>query len=461
MSEMNSPAPKVKPLSTMSGGSSVSENGDLAAQVDFYGDQKSAPALEANDPNVDWEGPAVDDEVDATDDGGDDEEGSEGEEAGEVAEEEEEAGEGDDDDSSEEEEEGEAEDDEEQLPPEKRTKLRIGDEDFDVPLDSTIPVKVNGEIQQASVKDLMEAFSSKTNLGRELREASEAKAELVEHRRKVARDLDKRELDLLDKEGTINQGRKLLSEGNFEEALNLFFEHNPEHWEKFDDLMMGYYPEFAKLDQTTRRLLQSERRQALQGKKQQRDSQTAEMQKGIERFNQFKQQSCEANGLTESEVEDGWDQLVQMANKGELNAAEIERIKNSSAEEKWKICLGQALSTKTRTKITNVIKKQFPKLASKTSEIIQGMEGKLALQFLIKSTKEDIAGIIKRDYNGNIAGKPAKDKVARTNSLRDKAQPRHKLRMAATREDDDDPYDQSNDREEPTGEIWGMQRHRY
>lgn len=436
----------------------ANETGDLTAQVDFYGtkDSSAAQRSEDNDPNVDYDAPARLGDDDGDSDG---EEGADAEDGGEVAEakEEEGAGEGDEEGDGEGEDEGDREGAEKAQKAEKRTSITIGDQDYDVPLTATIPVTVDGEVEQASIQDMMTAYSSKASIRKELEQSKAAKQEVSQHRRAALRDIEKKELTLIEKNHTINVGRELLAKGNFEDALNEFFEFDADKWDKFDHIMESYYTQFAKLDPNAKRAIQLDRKNVMTEMKQRRATQATAMQAEINAFNQYKTAQCEAAGLEEEEVEDAWDSLVERAQKGEFTKQQVDNLQKATAHDKWNIAMAEAMAIKTRNKITDVIKKQFPKLENKTKDIIKELEEKLSGKFLMKSTKEDIAMILVRDYNGGKPGNSAGKKVAPTNSLRDKAQPRHTLREAATQEDDlDDIYDQSG-RGEPGSQVWGGQ----
>ncbi|TXH58383.1 MAG: hypothetical protein E6Q97_02345 [Desulfurellales bacterium] len=377
-----------------------------------------------------------------------------------ASEEEEGDGEGDKEDDGEGEGEGDGEGAEEAKKNEKKTVVRIGDTDYDVPLTATIPVTVDGEVEQATIQDMMNAYSSKASIRKEVEQAKVAKQEVSAHRRATIRDLEKKELALIEKNHTINAGRELLAKGNFEDALNEFFEFDADKWDRFDQIMEGFYTEFAKLDPNAKRAIQLDRKNVMNEMKARRATQATAMQAEINAFNQYKTQQCELAGLEEEEVEDAWDTLVEKANKGEFSRQQVENLQKATAHEKWNIAMSEALATKTRGKITEVIKTQFPKLENKTKEIIKEMEEKLSGRYLTKATKEDIATILVRDYNGGKPGKALGQKGATTNSLRDKAQPRHTLREAASQEDDlDDIYDQSG-RDEPSSQVWGGQFHK-
>lgn len=433
----------------------VSETGDLSTQVDFYAQNDSSPTtVEDNDPNAyldDDSAPAV------TDD--DSDEGDSDEDAGEVAETEEEEGDGDGDEEAdgEGEDEADGEGEEKTKKVEKKTVVSVGDQDYDLPLAATIPVTVDGEVENATIQDMMTAYSSKASIRKELEQSKAAKQEVTQHRRAALRDIEKKELVLLEKEHTVNTGRALLKEGNFEAALNEFFEYDPDKWDKFDDLMVNYYTKFAKLSDAERRSIQLDRKSKLTDVRHRKATEASAMQAEIDRFNKFKLQQCEAAGLTEEEVENAWDDIVDRAQKKEFTAQQIDWLNKADAYAKWNTAMAEAIAIKTRGKITDVIKSQFPRLENKTKDIIKELEEKLSGKFLTKATKEEIAMILVRDYNGGKPGKNTGKKVAPTSSLGDKAQPRHRLREAATQEDDlDDIYDQSG-RDEPRNQVWGGQ----
>lgn len=431
---------------------SAPETGDLTAQFDFYQTNNTPAVVDGNDPNVDpnevedaFEEPEAEGESD-------DSENTTDEESGEVEEAEE--GEGEEVGDSE----GEGEESEESEQKAKKTaKIAIGDKDYDVPLDAIIPTPVNGEIDNPTLQDLRNAYAAKANIRKEVEASKAAKLEVDAHRRKVVRDLEKKEVALIEKEFNTGRAQKALASGDFETALNELFEFDHDKWNRFDELMMGYYTEFAKLQPAERRALQLDRQTKMMEARSHRATEATAMQQHISAFNNYKATRCEAAGVTEDEVEDAWDLIGKRAEKGEFSQAEIERLRNATPQQKWDVALSEALATKTRNKITEVVKSKFPKLANKTSDIVSNLEEKLSTKYLIKATKEDIAGIISREYNVSKAEqqKSAK-KVATTNSLRDKAQPRHFLREAATQEDEDDLYDQSG-RNEPANSVWGGQ----
>lgn len=456
MPTLESTSPGQQPAA---GGSSKTsqgiEGGDASAHIDFYQLSDNSPAVvDGNDPNA---GPGEEGEGLPEIESEEGDEGAAAEEAGEVGEEEE--GEGEGEGAEEGGEAGEGEDDGEgeqkAAKPPKTTSVSFGGKDYDVPLDATIPVPVNGEVETPSLQDLRNAYSSKASIRKELEQVGEAKKELTEHRRAMRRGIEKKEVALVEKEVTINRGRELLAKGQIEAALNEFFEYSPDVWDRFDEMMSGYYPDFAKLQPAARRAIQLERRTKLMETKQTLATQAAGMQKEIDAFNTYKQQRCEATGLDESEVEDAWDVIAERAQKGGYyTPQQIQWLQNADARARWETALGEALAGKVRGKITDVVKKQFPKLENKLKEIISNLEENRSVKFLTKATKEDIAKIVAREYNEGKVGKPA-GKVAPTNSLRDKAQPRHKLgEVAAQDDDDEDIYDQGG-RDEPSNAVWG------
>lgn len=456
MTEQNSSSsntpPAAAPKKAPTSGGIVSESGDLSGQVDFYGQGGAEAGADSNDPTAD---PSDSGELggEQTDDGGDDGEGSTEEETESVEEGEGEESEGEDggkDDAKEEPGDAEAEEGNK-----KKTSISFGGKDYDIPLEATVPVTVNGEVEEAPISELINAYSSKSSIRKEVEQAKAAKEEVAQHRKKVMRDIEKKEVKLLDDGFTVNKGRELLKKGLFEDALNEFFQHDPEVWDKFDTMMSGYYPKFAQLSEAERRSIQLDRKTKLMEKRHGLAQERANIEKEVEAFNGFKEQSCTNVGLQESDVEDAWDTIVDNANKGQYSKDQLEWLKNATPHQKWQTALSEAVAGKTRGKITEVIKSQFPKLENKVATIIAELEGKLAANYLIKATKEDIAKIVSREYNSGKPGEPGR-KVGTTNSLRDKAQPRHKLGEAPTQEEGDDIYDQSG-RDESSSGVWGGQ----
>lgn len=441
---------QAKPVAKDATAPRANETGDLTSQVDFYGASEGVVPLEDNNPNVDWEGP------------GNQGDGDEGEDpAGEVAasEEAEGEGEGDSEDVGEGETEADGEGDEEGKKDEKKTLVRIGDTDYDLPLTATMPVPVNGEIENPTIQEMRDAYSAKSSIRKELEQSKAAKQEITTHRRKMLRDVEKKEVELIEKSFTVNKGRELLKEGNFEAALNEFFEYDPDKWDTFDGLMVKYYTQFARLQPAEQRALQLDRKNKMTEVRHRLATEATAMQAEINAFNAFKEQSCTAAGIEEELVEDAWDEIVDRANKGGYTKQQVDWLNKATPHEKWNTAMSEALAIRTQGKITDVIKKQFPKLENKSKDIIKELEEKLSAKFLMKATKEEIAMILVRDYNGGNPGKTPGKKVAPTNSLGDKAQPRHKLREAATQEDLDDIYDQSG-RDEPSNQVWGSQFHK-
>lgn len=454
----NAPAAQ-KATSSSTAKPAVSETGDLASAVDFYQDVDNSPAvIDSNDPNDAFE---EERETDSGETEEENDEDTESEETGSVGEEEEEGDDSEDEEGGDDDDEGQdVEDDtegsEEVKKDEKTTVLTIGDKDHDVPLTAIVPTPVNGEIENPTLQDLRNAYSAKASIRKEVEQAKEAKKEISTHRRRVMRDLESKELAVVEKEFSTTKGHKFLEEGNYEAGLNEFFGYDSDKWEKFDELMSNYYSKFAQLSPAERRSIQLDRKNKLFTIKQNLATEAAAMQKEIDAFNTFKRQRMEAAGLEEEEVEDAWDSIVERANKKQLSHSEIQWLQNATPQQKWDTAVGEAVAYKTRAKIGDVIKTQFPKLVNKAKDIITSMEEKLAGKFLIKASKEDIAGIITKDYNGGQVSKTTK-KIAPTNSLRDKAQPRHKLREAAIQEDDEgDIYDQSG-RDESSNQVWGSQ----
>lgn len=434
----------------------VVEGGDLTGHVDFYTQTDNSPAVVDNDPNVifDDEGGGGEGDEAGAEDG---DEGAAAEEAGELGEGEEGEGEGTGDENGEG---GEGKDDGEgqaKAPKsDKTTSVSFGGKDYDLPLDATVPVTVNGETEEATVQQLRDAYSAKSSIRKDLETAKEAKSELSTHRRKMMRDFEKKEVGLIEKEFTLTQGRKLAKEGQLEAALNEFFEFDADIWDRFDDLMSGYYPKFAGLSAEQRRVIQLDRRNKLSEQKTSRATEATAMQAEIDKFNNYKEQSCKNSGLEETDVEDAWDAIVERANSGKYNDGQLKWLKEATPYQKWDASLSEAVAGKTRGKITDVVKAQFPKLENQIAKIIEGLEETRSGKFLIKASKEDIAKIIQRDYNDGKPGKTG-EKVGTTNSLRDKAQPRHKLGEAPTQEDDDDDLYAQDGHSEPSNQVWGGQ----
>lgn len=429
-----------------------SEGGDLAGTIDFFGVKEVKNRLEGyENSEADFGGSGYESEPESdelppqetpepeSDDGA-------GEENLEAAEDE---GEGD------------------EAPAKEKIPVEVGDKTLNLPIDAVIPTLVKGKMENPTLQDLRNAYSSKANIVNEIREAKKVKEEAASETRKIKREKESIEVEKATQSSWKAKLKENLQKADFAEVINdLCFELDVDAaslWDSIDGLLEPYYAGtdtqkgWAQLSQAERRALSQSRRVDLMTRRQEAQESKRKGEEREKAFTDMKENILSRAQISMEQVEDAWEQLSEEADSGKMPREEIEKIKKMPPIERFQYAAARAMKNRIKTRVEGIVEGKYPKLKNKMKEIVGDLESILGPQFLAKATDENIAELIAGGYNESISTTRRPGVAGRKNattSLRDKASPRHKDDSAATSDDDEeDLYSQSGDK--PTSQVWG------
>lgn len=443
----------------------ASEGGDLSQTMDFFAGAKSG-----NDELA----------LSLSEEGGDegDEEGEpEGEESAEESEgepSEEDEGEDEDVDSEDEEEEGDEGDEESQQARSEKTrnvKVKVGDDELDIPSSAKIPVLVDGKLKHATLQDLRNIYASKASIASDLQVSKQERETLRNEKREWAKRQEKSQQDLAEMQGFRTDLKKTLEDGNIDQTINMLcFELGVDaaaYWDRLEPILAAYFAGdgkndgWAALDHNARVAISNQRRADIRERENKLRTQKEDVRRQNEQFANTRALILEKAGLTMDEIEDAFARADKDAQAGKWKPEDIEAFRKAPAIERFKIIAAIAMGDKLRGKVAGVIERRFPNLKGKAAHIALELEKVMGYEFLGKATDKNIADLISNVYSksnstGAAGGKPGKKKSAKT-SLSDKATPRHKVEKAAETDDDEEEDLYAQEGGSRSSQVWGGQ----
>ncbi len=371
-----------------------------------------------------------------------DEEGEEG--SGEEGEEDEDSSsdEGDDSESDGDDEDTDSGDDdsdedgseEESLRPTKGFSLvTIDGEEVKVPDSTKIALMIDGQKEVLTFGNLKKIKSGEVSLHRKFTELGEerkrvaAREGILEKELKAERDFGGKARLLL------SQLKPALEQGHFEDILNevcLFFGGDAAAlWDNYNTKNLNYYEKYSKLTQEQKDALRLNTHTQLKEIALKRKEKLAEAERENQQFENFKTQLLKETpgNFTQGDIREAWAELQEAHKRGELPEDLVRQIESAGREGKWRYALSYAQERRLDKRIVTSVNKIAPKYKDKIHKIGKVLRDELKMEKLMAASEKDFDEMIRRLTGAKPSEKKKKDKgLTTTNSLRDKASPRHK-----------------------------------
>ncbi len=339
------------------------------------------------------------------------------------------------------------------------TLIELDGEQVKIPDSTKIAIAIDGEKQVLTLGKLKQLKAGEVSYNRKFTELGEERKKLKVREEIAEKEVEQHRPFLTKAKLFLSEIQKHIEQGSFEDILTdtyMFFGKDPEaFWNHYEQVNANYFDQFNKLDENSKAAARMKRGALLKEAALAKREQFAKKESEVQQFEAFKERLIkeQPGNFTKGDVLEAWAELEEAHKLGRLDQNLASQLKAASPEARWRYALAYATEKKTDSRIAKAVERAAPKYKDKIEKINELLRKDVKIETLLSASEKDLEEMVRvltggrqKEQSSTQNNKGSKT----TNSLRDKAQPRHTARGPQKRAEGESYIT-------PGKDIWGVQ----